>query len=171
MLHVWLFAEIQLMAPKKAPKKGPKKPMPAYMFFSQERRKVLIEDKPELKSNVTAISKILGAEWRGMSEEDKQPYKDLYDKDKSRFEREKEDWADDSDNEPVAPPPAKKRRVTVAKPKKEPEKPVSESEDESAAGSGSGSDSGDGSESGSESGSDSAASGAKKDDSSESDSE
>merc|ERR1712141_3263 len=63
----------------------PKRPMNAYMMFATQKRKEIVKDHPELK--VTEISKMLGAEWRGMSEDEKSPFtkeakrlKDIYDK-------------------------------------------------------------------------------------------
>ena len=67
----------------------PKRPMNAYMMFATEKRKQIQKDKPELK--MTEISKLLGVEWRGLSEDEKSPFtkeakrlKDIYDKTKAQ---------------------------------------------------------------------------------------
>ena len=65
----------------------PKRPMNAFMMFAKENRTQLREDNPELK--VTEVSKLLGAKWREMTEDEKSPFtkeakrlKDIYDKSK-----------------------------------------------------------------------------------------
>lgn len=74
---------------KKTKKEGPKRPLSAYMYFGQERRKSLIEEKPELKAAVTEISKILGAEWKEMTDSQKTKFNKLAAEDKARYEKEK----------------------------------------------------------------------------------
>lgn len=75
---------------KKVPKKdgGPKRPLIAYMHFAQERRKTLIQEKPQLKSKVTEASKIIGAEWKELSETEKEKYRQMAQDDRIRYERE-----------------------------------------------------------------------------------
>lgn len=84
-------------APKRQPKPkktGPKKPKSGFMFFSQERRKTLKEEQPNV--SITDASKIIGAEWKKLSEEDKRPYDELAQKDRERYRKEKEDAEDSS---------------------------------------------------------------------------
>ena len=79
-------------APKRQPKPkktGPKKPKPGYMFFSQERRKTLKVEQPTV--SITDASKIIGAEWKKLTEEDRRPYEELASKDRERYKKEKED--------------------------------------------------------------------------------
>lgn len=73
---------------KKEKKEGPKKPLSGFMFFSQERRKSLKEEKPDLK--ITEASVFIGAEWKKLSEADKEPYMKMAKDDKERYEQEKE---------------------------------------------------------------------------------
>lgn len=79
-------------APKRQPKPkktGPKKPKSGFMFFSQERRKTLKEEQPTV--SLTDASKIIGAEWKKLTEEDKRPYEEQASKDRERYKKEKED--------------------------------------------------------------------------------
>ncbi|OMJ70870.1 hypothetical protein SteCoe_31056 [Stentor coeruleus] len=69
-------------------KDGPKKPLSGFMYFSQERRKSLKEEKPSLK--ITEASVLIGAEWKKLSETDKEPYQKLAKDDRDRYEKEKE---------------------------------------------------------------------------------
>ena len=84
-------------APKTQPKPqktGPKKPKSGFMFFSQERRKTLKEEQPNV--SITDASKIIGAEWKKLTEEEKRPYDELAQKDRERYKKEKEDAEDSS---------------------------------------------------------------------------
>ena len=67
---------------------GPKGPRNSYMCYSVPRRSTLMTERPELAGNVGVISKILGEEWRKMSDDDKKIYQDLAVQDKIRYEKE-----------------------------------------------------------------------------------
>ena len=54
-----------------AKKAEPKKPRTAYFIFCAERRGPLVEANPELKSKVTEVAKLLAAEWKEVSAEQK----------------------------------------------------------------------------------------------------
>ena len=73
---------------KKEKKEGPKKPLSGFMFFSQDRRKSLKEEKPDLK--ITEASVLIGAEWKKLTDTDKEPYMKMAKDDKERYEQEKE---------------------------------------------------------------------------------
>ena len=75
---------------KKAKKEGPKKPKSGFMCFSQERRKSLKEEQPEL--SITDASKVIGKEWNELDDEGKAPYKQLAEEDKNRYQKEKADF-------------------------------------------------------------------------------
>lgn len=81
---------------KKAPAKkdGPKKPKSGFMFYSQERRVTLKAEQPDL--SITDASKVIGAEWKALSDHDKQKYMDLFEEDRKRYASEKEALAADS---------------------------------------------------------------------------
>ena len=74
---------------KKAKKTdGPKKPKSGFMFYSQERRVTLKGEQPSL--SITDASKVIGAEWKSLSDADKQKYLDLGEADRKRYAEEKE---------------------------------------------------------------------------------
>lgn len=79
---------------KKKEQTGPKKPKSGFMFFSQERRKALKEEQPTL--SITEASKVIGAEWRKLTDEEKKPYDELASKDRERYKKEKQDTEDSS---------------------------------------------------------------------------
>ena len=74
-------------AKKLAKKEGPKKALSGFMFFSSERRKTLKDERPELK--ITEASVVIGAEWKKLTDEEKEPYNKLAKEDKVRYENEK----------------------------------------------------------------------------------
>lgn len=74
-------------AKKLAKKEGPKKPLSGFMFFSSDRRKTLKNEQPDLK--ITEASVIIGAEWKKLTDTDKQPYIEKAAEDKERYLKEK----------------------------------------------------------------------------------
>lgn len=65
-----------------------KRPMNAYMLFSKEKRAEIIQQKPELKSKVAEVAKLIGNHWKEMTGEEKSKYKNLALENKQRFESE-----------------------------------------------------------------------------------
>ena len=61
---------------------APKRPMSAFLYFSQGRRRKIKEANPKMKN--TEVSRMLGEMWRNASEEDRKPHID-----KEKEEREK----------------------------------------------------------------------------------
>lgn len=57
----------------KASRKG-KRGMSGYMKYAATRRANIIKEDPSLRSNVVAVAKKIGAEWRAMSDADKKKY-------------------------------------------------------------------------------------------------
>lgn len=53
--------------------KGTRKLSP-YMKFAQEARKNIIAQNPELKSDIIAVGKKIGEQWRALSAEEKAKY-------------------------------------------------------------------------------------------------
>ena len=65
--------------------KPPRKPLSPYLFFSQERRKVIKSKKPEL--NAKQIMRIVSKEWQEISEErDKEVYEYLSLRDRELYD-------------------------------------------------------------------------------------
>ena len=68
--------------PKKILPNGIKKPVSCYMLFNKKRMPELNKEFPG--KTVGDLAKIIASEWKAMSEEDKQPYRDIH-----HIEREK----------------------------------------------------------------------------------
>jgi len=77
--------EKAVMEQKKKPKA--KRPRSAFIFFSQSARHKIMEAHPGLK--LVDVSKILGAQWKHMSNTEKEPYAILAAEDRMRFQSEK----------------------------------------------------------------------------------
>ncbi|KAK4052308.1 Non-histone chromosomal protein 6 [Microbotryomycetes sp. JL221] len=76
-------------AGKKDPN-APKRPLSAYMHFSQQNREKIKSENPE--ASFGELGKLLGGKWKEMSDSEKKPYTDMADKDKARYEKEKEGY-------------------------------------------------------------------------------
>eukprot|EP01130_Rhizamoeba_saxonica_P007146 TRINITY_DN2876_c0_g1_i1.p1 TRINITY_DN2876_c0_g1~~TRINITY_DN2876_c0_g1_i1.p1 ORF type:complete len:249 (-),score=92.35 TRINITY_DN2876_c0_g1_i1:79-825(-) len=70
--------------------KGPKRPVTAYSYFLKEVRPSVVAEQED--TSFGAVSKTVAARWKKLTEEEKQPYKDLNETDKVRYEKEKEEW-------------------------------------------------------------------------------
>lgn len=100
----------------------PKRPKNAYMFFTADRRK----DMPK-NASMAETSKLLGAEWKKLSDSGKDKYNKLVKKDKTRYEKEmkkykpppsdsdssSDDYTDDISSEEEQRKPVKKPRKTT----------------------------------------------------------
>eukprot|EP00468_Gymnochlora_sp_CCMP2014_P010934 CAMPEP_0167753054 /NCGR_PEP_ID=MMETSP0110_2-20121227/7494_1 /TAXON_ID=629695 /ORGANISM="Gymnochlora sp., Strain CCMP2014" /LENGTH=882 /DNA_ID=CAMNT_0007638765 /DNA_START=15 /DNA_END=2663 /DNA_ORIENTATION=- len=64
----------------------PKRYLSAFFFYIGEKRESVKEMNPEMKNS--EVTKKLGAQWRALSAEEKQPYQDKSNEDKVRYERE-----------------------------------------------------------------------------------
>merc|ERR1711915_390625 len=51
---------------------APKRPMSAFLYFSQDKRRQIKEENPSIRN--TEVSRILGELWRNASEEEKRPH-------------------------------------------------------------------------------------------------
>ncbi|KAI8093822.1 high mobility group box domain-containing protein [Halteromyces radiatus] len=95
---------------------APKKNTSSYLHFSNENRPRLVKENPALPQ--TEIAKLLGEEWRNLTEQQKEPYRVMAEKDKARFDKEMETYvpSHDLDDSTVT----KKSKIT---PPKEPISP------------------------------------------------
>lgn len=101
---------------KKKDPNAPKKPLTSYILFSNEVRKD-VEKKLNRKGKdfkTTDITRKIGEMWRGLSENDKKPYKDKAEKDKKRYKKEMESY---TPSEEYAQPSKKKERTGPKRPK------------------------------------------------------
>jgi hypothetical protein len=84
--------------------KGPKKALSPFFFYVRARRKTVKDTASALST--TEISKLIGQEWRSMSESDKAIYIELAAKDKERYDRQKKEfdetgtWTEESGSSP-----------------------------------------------------------------------
>ncbi|KAI8324588.1 nonhistone chromosomal protein 6A [Martensiomyces pterosporus] len=77
---------------------APKRALSAYMFFSQANRERVKTENPDVSFG--QIGKILGGEWKVLSDSDKAPYLKKAEADKKRYEEEKAAYANgDSESE------------------------------------------------------------------------
>lgn len=80
------------MPPRDKPRKkkdpnAPKKSLSAYMFFANENRDLVRAANPGVTFG--QLGKLLGAKWKELNDEEKQPYQAKADADKKRYELEK----------------------------------------------------------------------------------
>jgi len=73
--------------PKDAVLTVPKRALSAYMFFSQEWREILKTENPD--ASFGELGKLLGAKWKELDAESKQPYLEQAAQDKVRAAEEK----------------------------------------------------------------------------------
>ncbi|EJD43675.1 hypothetical protein AURDEDRAFT_114701 [Auricularia subglabra TFB-10046 SS5] len=66
---------------------APKRALSAYMFFVQDWRDRIKEENPD--ASFGEVGKLLGAKWKEMDDEDKEPYNQKATKDKARAAKEK----------------------------------------------------------------------------------
>ena len=76
---------------------APKRFKTGYMLYCQDVRAGIKEENPGKK--MTEISKILGATWKELSEEDKKPYIKQASKDKKRYDKEMKNYVRPSDKD------------------------------------------------------------------------
>ncbi|ORX43558.1 HMG-box [Hesseltinella vesiculosa] len=69
---------------------APKKNISSYLHFVMASRDRVIQDNPGL--NQIEIAKVLGKQWTGLTEEDKEQWKKQANKDKQRYEKEMEEY-------------------------------------------------------------------------------
>jgi len=69
---------------------APKKPQSAYFLFAGDRRPKLRATHPDKK--ITELAKLLGAEWKGMSEAEKKPWDERAKKVKEQYEKDVETY-------------------------------------------------------------------------------
>ncbi|WP_329028072.1 non-histone chromosomal protein 6 [Streptomyces sp. NBC_00690] len=67
---------------------APKRALSAYMFYSQDHRERVKQANPDASFSETG--RILGNEWRSLSDTDRRPYEERAARDKSRADAEME---------------------------------------------------------------------------------
>ncbi|KAJ3205918.1 Non-histone chromosomal protein 6 [Dinochytrium kinnereticum] len=85
---------------KKKDPNAPKKPMSPYLIWSNENRARIKEEHPD--AGFGEIGKLLGLDWKKVTDSEKEAYKKMAEKDKARYEKELKAYkpaADDDDEE------------------------------------------------------------------------
>jgi hypothetical protein len=101
---------------------APKRPKNSYMFYCEKMRQTLKEENPDM--NMIEITKLIGVEWKKLSDEEKNEFQDKASTDKKRYEEQNKSYIRPSDDELVEKKASKKR--TVKKKKADgPKKPMS----------------------------------------------
>lgn len=72
---------------------APKRPMSAFLYFSQGRRRTIKESNQDLKN--TEVSRLLGGMWRKASEEERKPYIEKEKKERAKYKVAIADWRKD----------------------------------------------------------------------------
>ena len=70
----------------------PKKPKTSYMYFCQLNREKVLKETPNIL--LGDQSKKLGSLWSALSDEEKKPYMQQADDDRSRYDEEQEEYQD-----------------------------------------------------------------------------
>jgi len=107
-------------------KNAPKRPQSAYFLYLSERRTQLKTSDPDKK--VTEVSKLIGQEWKKLSDEAKKPYAAKAIEEKTKYDNKLEEYqkssqyreyqeqlktmdgSDDEDNEPTTKKKNKKTK-------------------------------------------------------------
>lgn len=74
---------------------APKRPMSAFLYFSQDKRRKIKDENPTLKN--TEVSRILGDLWRNASEEEKKPHVDREKIERDKYKVSIADWREEFD--------------------------------------------------------------------------
>jgi len=102
---------------KKVKSTAPKRAKNAYIFFCQENRQKVMEEK---KLNNSEIMTALGEMWKKMTDKKKKPYVDMAEKDKSRYVEEMKNYVPTEEEKQ-----AKKSKKSSKKVSNGPKRPLS----------------------------------------------
>jgi len=91
---------------------APKRPRTSYIYFSLYQRPLILKDDPKI--DVTEVAKIIGKIWKTLTDTQKQQYKDMAAKDKTRYEKEKAEWEKREGIVPAAKKQTVKKTVASA---------------------------------------------------------
>jgi hypothetical protein len=69
---------------------APKRPMSAFLYFSQGKRKGISDKNPDMKN--TEISRLLGEMWRNASEEERKPHIEKEKEEREKYKIAIADW-------------------------------------------------------------------------------
>eukprot|EP00986_Skeletonema_menzelii_P009863 scaffold4599_cov138-Skeletonema_menzelii.AAC.9 len=103
---------------KKKDPNAPKNPKSSYMYFSSAKRDEIKAANPD--ATFGQIGKLLGEEWKKMSDDDKVEFEEMAEEDKKRYQKEMEDYTPPSDDDDSDDGGGKK---TAKRAKKDPNAP------------------------------------------------
>jgi len=69
---------------------APKRPMSAFLYFSQDRRKKIKAKNPGMKN--TEVSQVLGEMWRNASDEEKRPHMEIEERERAKYKIQIAKW-------------------------------------------------------------------------------
>ena len=97
------------VSPKKGSKKstGPRKPRSAFAFFGEATRAELTEAMPDIQ--IETLTKLIGEEWKKLSDDAKAPYMRQAEEDQARYAR-----GMGAAGLAAAPPPKRKKPAAAA---------------------------------------------------------
>jgi hypothetical protein len=67
---------------------GPQRNLSAYLFFCKEQRPTILEENPGIKPN--QVMTLFGKKWRPLTDEEKAPFVEMAQADKTRYEESKQ---------------------------------------------------------------------------------
>eukprot|EP00271_Cylindrocystis_brebissonii_P022520 TRINITY_DN86_c0_g1_i1.p1 TRINITY_DN86_c0_g1~~TRINITY_DN86_c0_g1_i1.p1 ORF type:complete len:117 (-),score=41.89 TRINITY_DN86_c0_g1_i1:809-1159(-) len=70
-------------AKKVKDKDAPKRPLSSYMFYTKKRRETIKDTHPDAKFG--EVGKIMGEEWKALTDKEKKPYEKQAEADKQRY--------------------------------------------------------------------------------------
>ena len=74
---------------------APKRATTAFFYFTADIREQTKKDNPDLK--MSDLAKIHGEKWKALSEDEREPYNKKNEVDKARYEKEKAEWGESSE--------------------------------------------------------------------------
>lgn len=77
---------------KKKDPNAPRRALSAFMFFAKEKRIEIINENPELKSQMTKVGKMVGEAWGKLTPEQRKPFEEQAAQDKARYLSEKQEF-------------------------------------------------------------------------------
>ena len=92
MVKKFLCEPVKIKALKDPNK--PKRAKSAYLFYCDDHRQKILDSlrKKKKKVNIAAVSKQLGAQWKGLTGADKEPYEAKAQADRERYQEEMEQY-------------------------------------------------------------------------------
>jgi hypothetical protein len=90
--------DVKVREKKVKDENAPKRPKNAYMFYCEKTRQSLKEENPDM--NMIEITKLIGVNWKKLSEEEKNEFQEKASVDKKRYEEENKSYIKPIDDEP-----------------------------------------------------------------------